>query len=205
VETIDVSVAVRDGTEVWPGIKPASLRKLWSLENGDSANVTWFDSAVHVGTHVDAPAHYIEGAVATDAIPLELLIGPAVVVDATHVESRLDAATLRSLDFAGAERVLFKTANSELWRHDGLVLADEYVQLAEDAAPVLVERGVRLVGVDYISIGSPETHRAVLGAGIVAIEALDFRGVEPGAYELICLPVKLAGSDGAPARALLRR
>jgi arylformamidase len=123
-------------------------------------------------------------------------------VDARDVEGDIDAADLERLGVPDAERILFRTRNSELW--DGRPFTLDFVAIAPDAAQVLADRGVRLVGVDYLSIGSPETHRILLGIPAVALEGLDLRGVEPGEYELFCGPVKLVGSDGAPARVLLR-
>ena len=130
------------------------------------------------------------------------MIGPAHVVEVTGAATAIDATALSGLPH-GAERVLLKTRNSELWERDSFV--DEFASLNADGARLLVERGVRLVGIDYLSIGDEAAHRTLLGAGVVAVEGLDLRGVEPGEYTLVCAPLKLVGAEGAPARVLLVR
>jgi arylformamidase len=198
---IDVSVPVRTGMVTYPGDPTVRLERWSSIADGAVANLSRLDFGVHSGTHVDAPLHFIDGAPGAEQLPLEPLIGPARVVDATAADV-LDAETLSGLDVSG-ERVLFKTRNSELWARDSF--SEDFVSLREDGAKLLIDRGVRLVGIDYLSVGDEGAHHALLGAGIVAVEGLDLRGVEPGEYELICAPLKLVGSDGAPARALLVR
>jgi arylformamidase len=146
--------------------------------------------------------HFIDGAGGIETLDVDALVGPVVVADARFVEGDIDAADLERIGLPDSERILFRTRNSELW--DGRPFTLDFVAIAPDAAQVLVDRGVRLVGVDYLSVGSPETHRILLGARMVALEGLDLRAVEPGAYELFCGPIKLVGSDGAPARVLLR-
>jgi arylformamidase len=133
-------------------------------------------------------------------LPLAALVGDAVVHET--VARAVDAAVVDEVE-AGTERVLFKTPNSELWELDAFV--EDNVSLTEEGARALVERGVRLVGIDYLSIGGEQAHEVLLRAGVVAIESLDLRGVEPGRYTLVCAPLKLVGSDGAPARVLLLR
>jgi arylformamidase len=154
---------------------------------------------------VDAPDHFLENGAGAESLPLEALIGQADVVDATSATVALDLITLRNLELLPpeAERILFKTRNSQLWSRDEFTR--DFVRLDGEAASFLVERGVKLLGIDYLSIGDAEAHRILLGAGVVCVEGLDLRGIEPGSYELICLPLKLVGSDGAPARAVLVR
>jgi arylformamidase len=184
---------------VWDGDPDVSFEPAASLETGDPANLTRLGLGSHTGTHVDAPLHFLPGGDGVDRLPLDALIGPALVLDLTHVEADVRAA---DLDFpAGAERLLLKTPNSRLWERDEF--APEHVALEPDAARLLVERGVRLVGVDYLSVGSPETHRILLAAGVVPLEGLDLREVEAGAYRLVALPLRLEGVDGAPARVVL--
>ena len=200
MEIIDVSVPVRPGMVTYPGDPTVTLERVASIANGDVVNLSRLDFGVHSGTHVDAPVHFIDGAAAAETLPLDVLVGPARVLDLTAAE-RLDAAA-----FDGAElapRILLKTRNSELWARDWFV--EEFLALTEDGARALIDGGVRLVGIDYLSIGDEAAHQALLGAGVVAVEGLDLRAVEPGDYELICAPLKLVGSDGAPARVLLRR
>jgi arylformamidase len=205
MEIFDASVPIRDGMLHYAGNPPVHVTRVSSLEEGDPANVSELDMGAHSGTHVDAPDHFLEGGAGAEALPLEALIGPAEVVDATAATVALDLVTLRSLELPprGTERILFKTRNSQLWSRDEFTR--DFVRLDGKAAAYLVERGARLLGIDYLSIGDAEAHRVLLGAGVVCVEGLDLRGIEPGPYELVCLPLKLVGSDGAPARAVLIR
>jgi arylformamidase len=205
MEIFDVSVPIRDGMLHYAGNPPVHVTRVESIAAGDPANVSELDLGAHSGTHVDAPDHFLEGGAGAEALPLEALIGAADVVDATSATASLDLVTLRNLELLppGAERVLFKTRNSQLWSRDEFTR--DFVRLDGEAAAYLVERGVKLLGIDYLSIGDAEAHRILLSAGVVCVEGLDLRGIEPGSYELICLPLKLVGSDGAPARAVLIR
>lgn len=202
MKILDVTVPIRNGMVVYEGDPEVHLERFSAIAEGAVANLSRLDFGVHSGTHIDAPVHFIEGAPAAESLPLEWLMGPAHVVDATAVEGFLDDAALRGLDLPeGERRLLFKTPNSSLWERDEFV--HEFVQLTGNGADYLVDRGVRLVGVDYLSVGDPDAHRSLLRAGVVAVEGLDLREVEPGPYRLVCLPLKIVGSDGAPARALL--
>jgi arylformamidase len=208
VEIFDISVPIHPAMHVWPGDPPVSIERVSSMDEGAHDNVSRIDSGVHAGTHVDAPLHFISDGVGVDQVPLDALIGPALVVDATHVDHHLDASAMDALGIArGADRVLFKTTNSELWASDGFETG--FIGITEDGARSLVERGWRLVGIDYLSIApygeSVPTHRALLGAGVAILEGIDLRGVEPGAYELVCAPLRIVDADGAPARAFLVR
>ena len=193
MQIIDVSVPVRPGMVTYPGDPEVRLERVSSIAAGDVANLSRLDLGVHSGTHVDAPLHFVEGAPSVETLPLDVLVGPCIVV------AGLDPAAVP----AGAERVLFKTANSRLWERDEF--SDDFVKLDGEAAGALVRRGVRLVGIDYLSIGDEEAHHVLLGAGVVAVEGLDLRDVEPGEYRLVCAPLKLVGAEGAPARVLLLR
>ncbi len=199
-EIIDISVPVRPGMVTYPGDPTVTLERVVSIADGGVVNLSRLDFGVHSGTHVDAPVHFIDGAAAAESLPLDVLIGPARVLDLTAAE-RLDASAFDGVELQ--ERVLLKTRNSELWERE--TFADEFLALTEDGARALIEDGVRLVGIDYLSIGDEAAHHALLGAGVVAIEGLDLRGVVPGDYRLVCAPLQLVGSDGAPARALLIR
>lgn len=199
----DVSVPVRPGMVVYEGDPPTLLERVASLSDGDVVNLSRVSFSAHAGTHVDAPLHFLEGAPAVEALPLEVLVGHAHVIDATGVTGAIDAAALEALELPGdVERLVFKTTNSDLWNRGEFV--DDFVQIAPDAAEALAAR-VRLVGVDYLSVGPPETHRALLSAGVVVVEGLDLREIAPGPYHLVSLPLKLVGSDGAPARTVLIR
>lgn len=204
----DVSVPIRSEMFTFKGDPTVHLERASSMAAGAVCNISRLDFGVHSGTHVDAPVHFIDGAAGIETVPLEILIGPATVVDASRVERRLDRAAIDGLAIpAEAERVLFRTSNTELW--DRPTFSTSFVALTAEGARALVERGVRLVGADYLSIalfGDPvDTHVALLGAGVVILEGLDLRGIEPGQYDLICLPLLIPGSDGGPARAILRR
>ena len=199
MEIFDVSLPIRPGMVTYPGDPEVRMERVVAIEHGDVANLSRLDFGVHTGTHVDAPLHFIDAGVGADSLPLEIFLGPCEVVDATGVESEIGPDAVPE----SVERVLFKTRNSELWEREGF---DEgFVRLGLPAAQRLVELGVRLVGVDYLSVGGPDTHRTLLGAGIAAIEGLDLREVEPGLYRLACLPLRIVDSDGAPARAVLIR
>jgi arylformamidase len=182
----------------YPGDPAVRMERAASIAGGDVVNLTRMDFGLHSGTHVDAPVHFIDGAPGVDEIPLESLIGPCVVVEVPDLGRESVARAPE-----GSERVLFKTPNSELWARDEFV--KEFARLDGEAAALLVERGIRLVGVDYLSVGDEDAHNALLEAGVVPVEGLDLRGVEPGSYELICLPLRVVGADGAPARTILIR
>ena len=206
MEIFDISVPIRDGMLHYTGNPPVHVRRVSSLEDGDQVNVSELDMGAHSGTHVDAPDHFLAEGAGAEALPLEVLIGPAEVVDAGVATVALDLVTLRGLELLpprGSERLLFKTRNSQLWGRDEFTR--DFVRLDGEAAAYLVERGVKLLGIDYLSIGDADAHRILLSAGVVCVEGLDLRGIEPGSYELVCLPLKLVGSDGAPARAVLMR
>jgi arylformamidase len=186
----------------YPGDPDVRLERVTSIADGAGYNLSRLDLGVHAGTHVDAPLHFVDGGAAVEALPLDVLVGPAHVVDATSVERMLGAAELGGLRLpAAAERILFRTRNSELWSRD--TYTEDFVAFTEDGARALVERGVRLVGIDYLSIGDEAAHSVLLGAGVVAVEGLDLRGVAAGTYTLVCAPLKLVGAEGAPARVLL--
>ena len=208
MEIRDITVAVRPGMPVYPGDPPVVIERLGSLAEGDLANLSKIEFGLHTETHVDAPVHFIDGAAGVEALPLDALVGPAVVADARGIVGDIDEAALAALGIPeGTERLLLRTGNSQLW--DLPAFSAEFVGITVDAARALVRRGVRLVGIDYLSIAPADepaaTHVALLSAGIVILEGIDLRSVEPGAYTLLCLPLKVAGADGAPARAILTR
>ena len=176
------------------------------MANGAAANVSAVAMGTHTATHVDAPRHFIEGGAPVDEMPLERLIGPAVVVAFGASVTAVGEAELRAQPLDGHARVLLKTRNSALLRRPDFVR--DYAYLAPDGAEYLLRVGVELVGIDYLSIEQFEsadhrTHLLLLERGVVIVEGLDLSAVRPGTYELVCLPLKLAGLDGAPARAVL--
>jgi arylformamidase len=202
VKLIDVTVPIRNGMPVYDGNPGVQLERARSIADGDTVNISRLDFGVHTGTHVDGPVHFIDGAAGTDSIDPEILIGEAHVVDATSLHEDIDAQALETLDLPpGAERLIFKTPNSELWNLDQF--SRGFIRFVESGARPLVDAGVRLVGIDYLSIGDEGAHKVFLGNGVVPLEGVDLRKVEPGPYRLYCLPLQLVGSDGAPARVLL--
>jgi arylformamidase len=192
---------------VWPGDPRIRIEQTSHLDRGDRYTVSRLDMGAHSGTHVDAPAHFIRGAPSVDDLDLNVLVGQALVVHTPEARA-LSADLLASMNIpAGTRRVLFRTANSDLWARGASAFHEGFVAITEDGARWLVERGVRLVGVDYLSVGPfaepVATHQVLLGAGVIAVEGLNLDGIEPGLYRLVCLPLKIAGGDGAPARAIL--
>lgn len=203
----DISVPIQPATPIFEGDPAFRIELAASIAAGDICNVSRLDLGAHTGTHLDAPRHFIEGAPTTEAIPLDACIGSAWVVDATGLTQTIGAAEIAGLGIPrGETRLLFKTLNSELWGMPGF--QSGFIGLDGGAAAALVERGVRLVAIDYLSIapfGDPvATHRTLLAAGVVILEGVDLREVEPGPVDLLCLPLRLVGSDGVPARALVR-
>jgi arylformamidase len=205
---IDISVPLRDGMVTWPGDAPFHRTSTLEIANGDECNLSRISTTTHIGTHMDAPRHYLEGAAGIESMPIAAAIGRARVIEIGDPEMiRTSELELHSL--AKGERVLFKTRNSgHAWLSDEF--QKEYVHIAPEAARYLVECRVQTVGVDYLSVGGlegsgAETHCILLEAGIWIIEGLQLGYVEPGEYELVCLPLKIVGGDGAPARAVLRK
>ena len=204
MEILDVSIPIRTRMPIYPANAGVALRRIDAIADGAVANVSAVDLGAHTGTRVDALDPFLDGAGGVDTVALEPLIGPAVVVDATAVDKTLDAAAVAAAGVpAGAERVLFRTRNSQLWEQEEF--NEDFVSFDASGARALLDAGVRLVGIDYLSIGDPGAHRALLGADVAVVEGLDLRAVEPGPYQLVCLPLKLVGSDGGPARAVLLR
>lgn len=204
----DISVPIRNGMVTFEGDPLVHLQRVSSMDQGAVCNVSRLDFGVHSGTHVDAPVHFINGAAGVEAVPLDALVGPALVVDARSVDGQFDRAAIEALAIpAGTERLMIRSRNSELWTEPDF--SGSFSGVTGDGARALLDLGVRLVGIDYLSIapfGDPTpTHVALLAAGVVIVEGLDLRGVEPGAYDLICLPILIPGSDGGPARAIIRR
>ena len=207
----DVTVPISASTPVYPGDPGVEIVQWSAIADGDAANVTLLHFGAHTATHVDAPAHFIEGAGRVNSLPLDALIGPALVVSISDDVDAIEAGHLSAHDLANVTRVLFKTRNSDFWSDTSCGFRKDFTHLAPSAARLLVASGVRLVGIDYLSVEKfePErhiTHEILLSHGVVILEGLDLREVAAGSYELICLPLKIAGGtgDGAPARAVLR-
>lgn len=202
---IDISVAVGAGMVLWPGDPPTEVAPVARVADGDGANVSRLALGTHSGTHCDPPRHFDDAGRAADELDLDVLVGPTWVADLGHVEHSIGANDLDAAGVpAGTARLLLKTRNSRHWARGDLAFDPDFVGVSPDGARWLIERGVRLVGIDYLSIGDEEAHRVLLDAGVIAVEGLDLRHVVSGWYELICLPLRVPAADGAPARAVLR-
>jgi arylformamidase len=208
----DISVPVAPGvTPVYPGDPGIEIGAWAEMRKGDAANVSVLHLGAHTGTHVDAPSHFIEGAPGVSELPLDALVGEARVVEIPGDVLAIEAEHVAAAGLEWFERVLFKTRNSAFWAEGKGRFREDFTYITPGGARALVERGVRLVGIDYLSVEKFksedfETHRTLLARGVVILEGFDLSGVAAGTYELLCLPLKVASGsgDGAPARALLR-
>lgn len=209
MRTYDISLTISPDLPTWPGDPKILLDRFSKMEEGAPCNVTQISACVHIGTHVDAPYHFLGGQAQTvEHLPLNLLTGRTYVL---HLPDEVDLITAQVLERAAVpprtRRLLFKTRNSALWSNGIKGFQEDFVALSADGAQFIVEHGVRLVGVDYLSVApfsEPQrTHEILLQAGVVVIEGLNLSQVSQGRYALYCLPLKIAGADGAPARAIL--
>lgn len=204
----DITLTVTPNLPVWPGDPQVSLERFARMEEGAVCNISRMALGVHTGTHMDAPFHFVHGAETIETLPLERLIGPALVVELPQTCMSISAEVLHQAEIpASCTRVLFKTRNSQFWQEQPQAFHTDFTAVAPDGAQWLVEHGVEFVGVDYLSVaafnqGVP-THQVLLKAGVVILEGVDLNKVPAGWYQLVCLPLKLGGSDGAPARAVL--
>ena len=204
----DVSVPLRTGGVVYPGNPAISITAQQAISEGAGANVSRVDFGSHSGTHVDAPKHFFDDGAGADTLPLDLLMGPARLIAFADAVKSVGEAELAPHDLTGVERLLIRTRNSAWLSSGSTEFHPDYTYLAPDGAEYLVSLGIKLVGVDYLSVeqfhsGHHRTHRTLLGAGVVIVEGLMLSEPPPGNYELRCLPLRLAGLDGAPARAVL--
>src|SRR5437868_3318157 len=202
----DISVPIRSGGLVYPGNPEIDITLQQAVARGASANVSSIRFGSHTGTHADASRHFFDDGQTVDRIPLERLIGPALLVSFDDSVMSIGAAELTPRAIKGQKRVLLRTHNSPLLSRRDFV--KDYTFLAPDGAQYLVDNGIELVGVDYLSIeqfhsGHHRTHRTLLERGVVIVEGLDLSVPPPGEYQLICLPLRIEGCDGAPARAVL--
>ncbi len=207
-EWIDISVPIYSGMAHWPDNPAVRIERMQDIGRGDAANISKIEMGAHTGTHMDAPKHFLADGGGIDEMPLDDTIGPARVIRIEHPRAIMPEE-LKGHDLQPGERLLFRTENSErCWNTDQFI--EDFVYISAAAAQFLVDRQVRTVGVDYLSVGGyvydgVETHQILLSAGLWLIEGLNLAAVEPGAYEMICLPLRTAGADGAPARAILRK
>lgn len=205
-KVIDISVPIYTGMPFYPGDPGAEITPARQMSEGAIANLSLLKLGTHVGTHIDAPYHFIENGETVDRLSMDALVGPARVIELTGAKSSIDRGQVESAALEGVKRVLLKTSNSALWKQPDF--RKDYVSLSSAAADYLVELGVVLIGIDYLSIEQFNSedfhvHHALLGAGIVILEGIDLSKVEAGDYDLACLPLKVRGGDGAPARAIL--
>ena len=207
----DVTVPISNELPTWPGDPAVQISDWRSLANGDGANVSALNFGAHTATHVDAPAHFIEGAAKVETLALDVLIGEAEVIEAPRDARAIDENFVKAHFTQGTTRILFKTRNSAFWNEPNPQFHTDFTYLDFHAARWLVEQGVKLVGIDYLSIekfhqADHPTHHALLSHGVVILEGLNLADVPAGKYELICLPLRLRSNkgDGAPARVVLR-
>ena len=204
---IDISVMLQDGMVHWPGDPAVSIERMLDMDHGDTVSVTKFSMGAHTGTHIDAPIHYLQQTPTIDQIPLDIAIGPVRVIEIKDAV----AIHLKELEqhlIQKGERILFKTKNSsQAWNRNSF--QEDFVFISEEAAGYLASKKPKLIGIDYLSVGGfkvdgAEIHRILLREDIWILEGIQLGEVQPGDYDLICLPLKIQGADGAPARAILR-
>lgn len=209
MDWIDISQPLRTNVIGWPGDVPVEVARRATIGQGSEYNISMLVLSTHSGTHMDSPLHFIEGGKSIDMLDFSVTVGPARVIEISDTES-IKPEELEGHGIADGERILFKTANSERPWPD-LPFQEGYVFITPEAAAYLVERKVRCVGIDYLSVGpldmerSVPTHRTLLAGGVWIIECLCLGGVSPGDYDLVCLPLRVEGAEGAPARAIIRR
>ncbi len=203
----DISLPLNDTLPIWPGDPPLEIVRTLSFSSGDEMNLSELSMSVHAGTHIDAPAHFLPSGVGIEAIPLEALVGEALVVDMEDAD-RIDEQGLAGKAIPKtARRVLFKTTNSLDWAEGETEFRRDFVGLTQAGASWLTSQKLFLVGIDYLSIAvhgdERNVHRLLLEAGVVILEGLDLSRIPAGSYELFCLPLRLEGCEAAPARAIL--
>jgi arylformamidase len=206
-EWIDITIMIKDKMIAWPGESEVNIRRDMKISSGDTANLTHLNMSAHTGTHMDAPLHFIENGNDISKMQLSAVIGEARVLEVNNVDV-IEVKDLEKYDIKKDERILFKTKNSNLNWYDQ-PFNENFVHLSTKAAEYLAGIGVRTLGIDYLSVSGYKknevrVHRAILEAGIWVIEGLNLTGINPGKYDLICLPLKILEGDGAPARAIIR-
>ena len=207
-DLIDITVPFRTDLPLWPGDPKPEMSLMKSIEGGYRCNVTRVETGMHFGTHLDAPCHFIEGGKTVDQLDLGVLVGRCFVGEVPDT-AQITPKHLEALNIPdGTTRLILKTSNSELWSQPDHPFFEDYAAITPDAARWVVDRGIRLIGIDYLSIQLfadevSTTHIVLLEAEVIIVEGLDLRSVETGLYDLTCLPMKVAGSDGAPVRVVL--
>ena len=204
----DISLPISSELVSWPGDPSPKLIKVLSINEGDACNVTKLEMGVHTGTHIDSPNHFIEGGITTDSMQLEVLMGKCLVIEVTS-KSNIQVSDLYDFEIGKYERLLLKTKNSVHWENDSKKFDKNFIALSLEAAEYLVKSGIKLIGIDYLSIEAygvreHKVHHHLLNNQIAILEGLNLSKVDEGEYELICLPLKLVDCDGAPVRAILK-
>ncbi len=208
MKIFDISLTIDDSLLIWPGDPVAKRERVKKIEEGSNANVSELVMGAHTGTHVDAPYHFLPGGSTVETLPLDVLTGEAQVVELPMDCDVITAGVVAGCGIRpGIIRVLFKTRNSTYWHKKEIAFDPLFVGIDKSGAEKLVELGVKFVGIDYLSIApykqSRPTHEVLLGAHMIILEGADLSAVPAGVYHLYCLPIKLGGADGAPARAIL--
>jgi len=210
MQIIDITLTVHPFLPVWPGDPNIEIQQVSFMDKGDVCNVSNLRMGVHAGTHIDAPHHFLNDGKTVEKLNLDVMVGQSYLY---KFDDNVNLITAEQLEEASipidVQRLLIKTRNSNLWKVNKEIFEKNFVAISPDGAEWLVKRGIKLVGVDYLSVApygeGTITHRILLSAGIVALEGLNLAEVDTGYFELICLPLKLKGSDGSPARVILRR
>jgi arylformamidase len=208
MEIYDITIPISPDMPVWPGNPAVVLEQVSSMDAGAHDNVSRLACGVHTGTHVDAPHHFLNDHRTVESLSLDILVGPACVIEIPPDVQVVGTAVLEKAAIPlGTVRLLLKTRNSQLWERNERKFFPDFVGISADGADWLVQHSIRLIGIDYLSVApyhqSAPTHRTLLGAGVIIIEGLDLNAILPGSYTLFCLPLNLVGSDGAPARVIL--
>lgn len=204
---IDISISVSKSTILWPGSSIPKLKRFKDMKRGDGHNESLFEMNVHTGTHIDAPLHFISSGKSIDQVNLEVFVGSAYVAYLPRAKD-ITAKDLENMRWrSGTKRLLLKTSNSSLWNKKNPKFKKDYVGLTPDAAKWIVKKGIKLIGIDYLSIAkfsdAQKVHQILLGAGVFILEGIDLSKVKKGKYELICLPLKLLDAEATPVRAVL--
>ncbi|MFP4496841.1 MAG: cyclase family protein [Vulcanimicrobiota bacterium] len=204
---IDITVSITSKMIVYEGDPPVTITPFKSIKKGDSCNISELQLSTHTGTHIDTPFHFFQNGKTLDDVSLDSLIGPVRIISAMGLKA-ISRKDIETFDLEGCKRVIFKTEHSLKWARSSK-FNKNYVYLEMDACGYLIQKGIKLVGIDSFSIEKFESpdcmcHKILLGGNVIILEFLDLRNVEPGDYELICLPLKIARADGAPVRAILK-
>lgn len=206
----DISLTISNDIVTWPGDPKVNIQLPIQMKKGDACNVSRWEIGAHTGTHTDAPFHFVDDGKGIDEVPLDTYIGPCIVLEVSPKTINIEKDDIRHFDFKGHTRVLFKTKNSDHWKNNNMVFDNDFIAVGITGAEYLLEKKVRLVGVDYLSVESfhaefeHPVHKKLLSNNVVVVEGLNLSEVKPGEYELICMPLKIKHGDGTPVRAALR-